>query len=388
MAFSSSSQGTNAERSRTLNRQAVLGCIQSAGAMGRAQIARHLHLSTQAVSNIIADLTEEGLLLEKGTLSAGRGLPAVQYAVNPTGGYAMGLEIRPDAIFAALIDLEGHAVSTQRHSLDHASPQVVMKHVYDLKRIVLEDADVVPSRLLGAGVVMPGPFGQTGLSGESSDLPGWDALNPKALFEDALNVPIELSNDANAAAMAERISGVAHGVQTYAYLYFGAGLGLGLVNQGRLVSGAFGNAGEIGHIPIPTARGTVPLETALSRLSLQQHLSNYGVLDFNRIAALHETGDAALEDWLDAATPVLAYAVQIVENLFDPQTIILGGAMPSSILDHLVDKAPLPGKSVSNRSDSPLPRLQRGASGRLTATFGAAALILNRAFTPQTITLN
>lgn len=81
-------KGSNPLRSRNRNRQAVLGHIQAAGTMGRAEIARALGLSTQAVSNIIADLLGEGLILEKGTRIAGRGLPAVQYGVDPKGGYA------------------------------------------------------------------------------------------------------------------------------------------------------------------------------------------------------------------------------------------------------------------------------------------------------------
>ena len=80
----------------------------------------------------------------------------------------------------------------------------------------------------------------------------------------------------------------------------------------------------------------------------------------------------------------MSQAVGIVENLFDPQTVILGGAMPKALLNHLLENTELPVRSVSNRSDAELPRVQRGACGRLTATLGAASLILNRAFTPHT----
>ena len=96
-------KGANAERSRSANRQAVLGRIQSAGQMGRAEIARTLGLSTQAVSNIIADLTRDGLLVETGTRSVGRGLPAVQYSVNAKGGYAMGVEIHQQTAVQSLV---------------------------------------------------------------------------------------------------------------------------------------------------------------------------------------------------------------------------------------------------------------------------------------------
>ena len=112
--------GANAERSRSHNRQVVLERVRAAGRIGRAEIARASGLSTQAVSNIIADLLEDGLIVESGRRAAGRGLPAVQYALNPKGGFAAGVEIRPDAVFAALLDLCGQPVASERRPLRDA----------------------------------------------------------------------------------------------------------------------------------------------------------------------------------------------------------------------------------------------------------------------------
>ncbi|MCC1494415.1 ROK family transcriptional regulator [Cognatishimia sp. F0-27] len=371
------------------NRQAVLGHIKSQGAMGRAQLARALGLSTQAISNIIAELTAEGLLVETGTQVSGRGLPAVQYGVNPKGGYALGVEVRPAAVFTALLDLSGEPVITRRRALDDPTPSAVLGIVGTMRDAMLAKTGVDPGLLMGAGVVMPGPFGQTGLAGHSADLPGWQTVAPEVLFETALGLPIELSNDANAAAMAERIGGVARAVHSYAYLYFGTGLGLGLVSAGQLVTGAFGNAGEIGHIPVTTKTGPAPLESCLSRVSVQAHLAASGrhAPDVAALDALHRAGDAALRDWIAEAAAALGQALHIIENLFDPQTVILGGAMPAALLDDLIAATTPPAGSVSARDDNPLPRLMRGASGRMTATIGAASLILNRAYSPRAAAL-
>ena len=263
-------KGSNAERSKHRNRQAVLGQVRTAGTIGRAEIARALSLTTQTVSNIIAELSQDGMLLEKGRLSAGRGLPAIQYALNPEGGYALGIEVRPDAIFAALLDMKGKAVTTERVAINETQPDVVLSHVKALFARALDQVPTAQGRVLGAGVVMPGPFGLTGIAGMGSDLTGWQEVDAEALFAGATRLPVVVSNDANAAAMAERINGVAREITSFAYLYFGAGLGLGLVDGGQLVRGAFGNAGEIGHIPIPNQSGK--LEDALSRLSVQRHL--------------------------------------------------------------------------------------------------------------------
>ena len=98
-------KGSNPLRSRNRNRQAVLGQIRAAETMGRAEIGRNLGLSTQAVSNIIAELLSEGLIEERGARASGRGLPAVQYGIHSKGGYAFGVEIRPDVILTSLLDL-------------------------------------------------------------------------------------------------------------------------------------------------------------------------------------------------------------------------------------------------------------------------------------------
>ncbi|MEP0942910.1 MAG: ROK family transcriptional regulator [Rhizobiaceae bacterium] len=388
MTQSTSTTGRNAERSRSSNRQAVLGRIQLAGQMGRAEIARALGLSTQAVSNIIAELEHDGLLKEAGTSSGRRGLPAVQYAVNAEGGYALGIEIRPDAIFAALVDLHGNPVATRRRGLKNTKPDRLITKILKLRGELLEKTGIATYRLLGAGIVIPGPFGQTGLSGLGSDLAGWQQIDARALFEDALGLPIELSNDANAAALSERVAyGATKGLTNFAYLYFGAGLGLGVVNHGQLVNGAFGNAGEIGHVPVMTANGPAQLELQLSRVSVQNHMQLDVALEIAGIDELYSSADPKFMTWLDAGVAALAQAVGLIENLFDPETIILGGAMPESVIDHLIEHTALPDLSVSNRSDRLHPRLRRGMCGRMTATLGAASLILNRAFTPQTASL-
>ena len=379
MIVPSLQKGSNAERSKHRNRQAVLAQVQTAGTIGRAEIARALSLTTQTVSNIIAELSRDGMLLEKGRLSAGRGLPAIQYALNPEGGYALGIEVRPDAIFAALLDMLGNAVTTERVAISDTRPDIVMAQIKAIYARTLTQIPAAQDRMLGAGIVMPGPFGVTGIAGMETDLTSWQEMDAELLFEEAIELPVVLSNDANAAAMAERINGVAQDIPSFAYLYFGAGLGLGLIHGGQLVRGAFGNAGEIGHIPIPEHGGK--LEDALSRLSVQRHLQRAGknARDIDALELLFRQEDPDLFEWLNTASRALGHAMAVVENIFDPQTIVLGGAMPDAILDHLVQHTPLPELSVSNRPNARHPRLMRGASGRMTATLGAAALILNRA---------
>jgi predicted NBD/HSP70 family sugar kinase len=90
-----------------------------------------------------------------------------------------------------------------------------------------------------------------------------------------------------------------------------------------------------------------------------------------------------VRDWLDEAAAALSEAVAVIENLLDPQVVILGGALPDTLIDGLIARIALREASLAARPDRQLPRLMRGAAGRMTATKGAAALLVDRLFTPR-----
>ncbi len=378
-ASSDRPSGSNAGRGRAWNRGLVLGLIRSGSATGRAEIARASGLTTQAVSNIIADLMQAGMIREAGRRAAGRGLPVLHYAIEARGGHALGFEVRPDALRAALMDLSGTAEWQQRLALPHADPASVAAAVAALRDAALAATGIVPDSLLGAGVVMPGPFSATGLADTATELPGWSSVLPREVFAQALGLDVVVENDANAAAVAERVLGVARGLSSYAYLYFGAGLGLGILSDGALVRGALGNAGEIGHVPVNGRR----LEDVASRHALVRRLAAAGLPGATVEDLAAAVWHPATTAWLEAAADALGQAVLMLENLLDPETVILGGALPDALIDGLIARIRLSDASLARRPGRAVPRLMRGASGRLTAALGAGALVLDRAFTPR-----
>ncbi|MFK7791347.1 MAG: ROK family protein [Devosiaceae bacterium] len=386
LAYGQRTSGSNAERSRAFNRSLVLGKVREAGAMGRAQIARDTGLSTQAVSNIIGNLMTDGWLHEAGKRNEGRGQPAMQYTIAPCAGAALGIEIRPAAVLIALVGVDGQTLFTDRVAVEAADPDTVHAVLPGLCTRALKHCTAKASeRILGAGVVMPGPFGATGLGGAPSDLPDWAHIDARTHLEDTLGLPVTIENDANAAAMAERVLGVAQDIDTFAYLYFGTGLGLGLVVNGTLQRGAFGNAGEIGHVPVAYRGVLSPLEQAVSRMALKKHMHAAGQ-SADRVEALQALmadNHPALLEWLDDASSALSQGVAIVENLLDPQTVVLGGAVPQELVQALIARTDLSHRTVSNRPGRTRNRLIAGTCGRMTAPRGAAALVINTAFTPN-----
>lgn len=378
--------GSNAERTRLHNRQVVLGLVRRHQPVGRAAIARLSGLSIQGVSNIIAELTRQGFLSVAGRTMKGRGLPVVEYVLDREGVFALGIEVRPDAMFAALVNLMGETCFVERVSLSASTPEIVSDHALRLKQKALQHVGLQGSQLLGTGVVMPGPFGQIGLDdGGRSELEGWDDIDPVAHFEQVLGTAVVVENDAAGAAVAERISGVAQNLKTYCYLYFGAGLGLGVVSDGEIMRGAFGNAGEIGHVVVRSGTRADRLENFASRIAIRDQLAGAGltVKTVDDLDRLHKQRNPHLLEWIQRAAPPLSQAIGIVENLFDPEAVILGGAMPDALLDDLIAALELPDVSVARREDRTLPRVLRGASGRMTAALGGAALVIHDISTPR-----
>jgi predicted NBD/HSP70 family sugar kinase len=347
------------------------------------------------VSNLIAELESEGLVARGGRRRAARGQPPVVYTVNPGGAAAVGFEVRPDALVMVVTDLAGTVLTARQVALDGTAPGMV----FDQMAWLLAQAPPLP-RLLGAGLVIPGPFGVEGLSSAGATvLPDWDGVPAETLAAERLGMRVVLEKDATAAAIAEGLTGAAQGLDSFACLYFGSGLGLGIIAKGQPLRGAFGNAGEIGHVVVRPGglpcdcRNRGCLEQYASRMALTRHLAGRGLIgadersDADRVDAvvtsLLSKGDAGLSGWIDQAAEALSQAVGMLENLFDPQTVILSGVLPDALLDALCARLVLPPGSVARRVGRSLPRVSRGSAGRMTAALGGAALVIHDAVTPR-----
>nr|WP_183263883.1 ROK family protein [Aminobacter niigataensis] len=381
--------GKNPERSRDHNRRVVLDVVRRHGSLGRMHIARLTHLTAQAIANIVDELVGENLLMETGRLRSGRGQPPIQFAVNPDGAMTMGIEMAADHMVSTVLDLSGQPRSKRIMPVRDTSPKQVIAHI----RAELETVRAAfKSPLLGIGVVMPGPFEIEGMTSVGpTTLPGWANIDAANLLTEACGEPVTVENDANAAAVGERLFGAGHSISGFGMIYFGAGLGLGMVHDGAPFRGAFGNAGEIGHVVVAPGGRACPcgqhgcLERYASVHALREKLCDAGIADcdFTDLAGLHAERHPVLMEWLDEAATYLAPMIAMIENILDPETVILGGMLPDAIIDELIARMGQLPISVASRSRRVLPRVMRGQTGQYTAALGAAALPLFEVVTPK-----
>lgn len=377
-------RGTNPERIREHNRRVVLNLMRSHGQLGRKQLADMTHLTTQAVANIIDELVAENLLIDLGRRPSRRGQPPIQFAINAGGAITIGFEIAVTRLVTTVLDLGGNIRETIAVHLEGALPETLIPR---LARTVVDLQAKYAARLIGVGVVMPGPFEIEGLSGVGpTTLPGWAGIDVAARLEPLIGVPVTLENDANAAAVGETLFGAGQQLSSFCLIYFGAGLGLGIIHDDLPLRGAFGNAGEIGHVVVAPGGRPCPcgqcgcLERYTSLDALHERLGRS--IDFNDLEQLETRSPEVLEAWLAEAAAHLSPMIGMLENIMDPETIILGGALPDNLIDQMIARLEL-GPSVANRRDRTVPRVIRGRTGQLTAALGAAALPFSNAITPR-----
>src|SRR5690606_7982350 len=145
-----------------------------------------------------------------------------------------------------------------------------------------------------------------------------------------------------------------------------------VIYDGQVVRGAWGNAGEVGHIPLVPDGDPCPCG---NRGCLERYLSLEAYV--RRTAVIGEA------EWLKEVAPLLRAAIVTIENLFDPETIVLGGLAPVELrLKLLALTASLP-NSLAARRDRRHPRVILSRCGTDAVLRGAASLAITQVLSPR-----
>jgi len=382
--------GTNQEGTSAHNRRVMMDALRLNGALSRADLARATQLTKQAVSNIIEELERDGFVVSLDAVRKGRGQPSTPYRLVPEGAFAIGLQIDRHLTRAVAVDLVGTVLVRAEANLPPDDPQGGVRIILGVIEGIRRDLSAISAqserRIVGLGVAMPGPFGLEEFGDNKWMMPAWQKYPLLETLAAGTGLDVSLQNDSAACAIAERMVGAAHGLDHAVCLYVGYGIGAGLILNGELYRGGNGNAGEIG-MALLSPRGSdgAVLEHRASLASLYQQLeldpSEPGLYEHVETLALAE--DPALISWVRDAAMDLRWSVQLIETLFDPQTVILTSGAPEALARLILEAMlPLP-LSIANRPQRTLPRLQLGITDPWSIALGAAAEPIGRAFDPR-----
>lgn len=338
MAATKNADGTLAWL-RDRNRRRVLEILRTQGGTTQADIARATGLSRTTVSTLIAELKDAGLIIhidaKPGAARGGR--PGVQVALRDPGQVVVGIDFGHSHVGVAVADL-GHTVLAERRAELDVNRQAVeaLDGAARLFAEVLARAGVDSKRVIGAGIGIPGPVDRAhGTAGSATILPGWVGLRIASEMERRLGVPVQIENDANLGALAELTWGAGRDCSNFAYIKAATGIGAGIVIDGRLLRGATGTAGEIGHTTLDE-RGILCycgnrgcLETVASGPAIVKLVGNVNgaPLTLARIVELAAEGDVRCRRAVADAGREIGVAVAGLCNLINPERVIVGGLL-------------------------------------------------------------
>jgi predicted NBD/HSP70 family sugar kinase len=371
---------------RNANRLRIVDVLRTEGSVSRAEIARRTGLSRTTVSSLVNDLQDLGLVVEKAPAEEGkRGRPGALVSLEPSAGGAVGIDFDHDQLRVAVSDLSRTvlAEASEPCDVDHDATNALDVAARLVARL-LSEADVATERVLGVGMALAGPVDhEAGTAFPSAILPGWAQIDAVHELERRLGMPVHIDNDSNLGALAEATFGAASQARDAAYVSISAGIGAGLIVDGHPYRGHRGTAGELGHIlvdpagPICRCGNRGCLETLASGPALTKLIraSRGESITLGELIALAHDGDAGCRRAIDDAGRAVGRVLASLVNLFNPQTVVIGGDVAEAgelllaPIRESVHRYALP--SATEELD-----IVAGALGERANLLGAVALVL------------
>ncbi len=320
---------------KELNERTVLEAIRAGAPISRAEISRRAGISKPTVSLALQSLLDAGLVREAQRGPAGPSYGALFFEPVPDAAYVLGLDLGARFLRGAVCDLAGELRARQDVELRGADADGAIRAIIALRGSLVDAAALPRERIDGVVLGVPGVIeADTGrLRLTTPNIPGLEGRALAAELHERLEAPVALENDVNLAAVGERWRGLAEGVDDFAFLSVGTGMGMGLVLRGELHRGHHGAAGEVDWALAGVAEEVDPSADGVAALAA--HLATTGTsrttlgppYDARSIFAAARTGDELARAVVAEVARRIAAHIAAIASVADVALVVLGGGL-------------------------------------------------------------
>ena len=375
------------EMAREINRSLILNILREQDLLSRADIARALDLSKVTVSTIVSNLIQDELVEERGagdSLESG-GRKPIMLSLNSSKKYVIGVDIGTTSTAAATADLKGkHLQVTRRQIGDNLSVDRVLTQVQELIEQAIHKSKIDRAHILALGVSAAGIVNSVkGYIYFSPDF-DWKDVDIKSLLEKKTGFPVVVDNCTRTMTLGEQWYGRIRDARNVLYVNVGYGIGSALILNKHIYS----NHSEFGH-------------SFITKQKIRCHCGKYGCLEAvasgnaiesqanellgdkvdkritaKMLATMARDGDRTARRIFQNAGRYLGRAISIATNLFNPNTIVIGGGVALAgelLLEPLVQEFDKQTMDII-RKDT---RIELSSLGIDAGVSGAVALALN-----------
>jgi predicted NBD/HSP70 family sugar kinase len=318
-----------------LNERTILETIRTAAPISRAEISRRAGISKPTVSLALQALVDAGLVREAAAGPGGPSYGAVFFEPVPEAAYILGLDLGARFLRGAVCDLAGEVRARQDVELRGADADGALLAIAALRESLIAAAALPVERIDGVVLGVPGVIDaqKSTLHLTTPNIPGLEGRVFGRELAELLGVDVTLENDVNLAAVGERWAGVARGVDDFAFLSVGTGMGMGLVLGGELHRGNHGAAGEVDWALAGLAEDADP--SALGVATLASQIAPPGSAgtavappyDARTIFAAARRGDAVARRVVEEVARRIATHIAPIAAVADPALVVLGGGL-------------------------------------------------------------
>ncbi|HET6869043.1 MAG TPA: ROK family transcriptional regulator [Solirubrobacteraceae bacterium] len=379
------------ERLRAQNRTRALAVLQRRGMASQADIVRETGLSRTTVSSLVAELLDEGVVVERDSArqapSPSGGRPPTLLSLEPSSGGFVGIDFGREIVRVAVANRAGELLvdaRSERLEVAHEA-QKALDAADQMVSALLDEAELRPDQVIGAGVAVSAPV-RSDAPGFASGVifPAWAEVNATDILTERLDVPVHLENDANLGALAEATFGAGRGRRNIFYVMLSEGIGGGVIVDGRIYTGQTGAAGELGHIVVDPDgqvcrcgnRGCLATIAGGAALTAALRQTHGPEVTLDELIALSQGGDPGATRLIGDAGQAVGRVLASACGLLDPECVIIGGELAPAgkpLLDNIRQSLD---RWISPAAGHKYP-VQAGELGAKAEVFGAIALAMS-----------
>ncbi|MFD1881681.1 ROK family transcriptional regulator [Paracoccus pacificus] len=344
--------------------------------ISRVELTQHSDLAQQSIHRLVDGLCARGIVaMGPPVPGTGRGKPSPTLRLNGAHAYTVGISVNVNVIDICVMDQSGRILAERAMPRDRGMEEELGR-IRAVIATLGAELNLDESRLFGIGLSIAGyHVGGTQMNA-ALPLHDWSLIELGPLMSARFSKPVWVNNGGNTAALAENMMGIGNHVRTFAYLSFNYGFGGGLIHDGELLTGGFGNAGEFGGMFDETDR---PLRPALQLLV--EHLAGYGV-EIPSITYLRERFDPnwpGVREWIEKVQPAHIRMVNAIIAVINPQAIVYGGQIPPALAQMLIDGIRIFSEARYGVA-APRPKFIISQLGGTASAIGAAMVPLKEGF--------
>jgi glucokinase-like ROK family protein len=333
------------QQTKEHNRNLVLKNIFDREAISRAELSRITRLTRTTVSEIVAELIEEGLVTENGVGESIGGKSPILLSLAKDSRCLIGLDIAQNHFRGAVVNLRGEIKKMLTAPVKGRFGEKPLKQIFE----ILDQLMKSPCHpIVGISIGTPGLVNTSeGIVINAVNFE-WKNFPLAKVLRERYQLPVYIYNDSQAAAMGEYLYGGYHQKgENLVVINVGYGIGSGIILNGKLFQGDDGGAGEIGHVVVEH-QGAKPcrcghaccLETVASAQAilrdakkLLQLLNNSSLTEFSDTAMLDEiekefaAGNPTIRELISKSARYLGYAIASLVGTLNIHQIVLVGEM-------------------------------------------------------------